>query len=284
MSLSDEQPRTRLVLPEEADDGFGPRRPRRPRWIGALAVVVVFGVVLGALAIVDHAGRTNQTASNGATTTARSSAAPSHAATHATSAPPTTVAATPYAGSTFPASSVYNVPVGYADTLAGAESAAVNYAVAYGSAPMAATSTRHAILAAIADPTILTTLQTQLDAAYAAFDQSLGLINGYAPTGYTLAMRTLPVGQKLTSDQPERVTVSVWVDVLSGLAGTNTKHPIGEQWETLAVTVHRTGGDWKWAGFAETDGPTPVNSSQTLSSNEALKSAIEQFGGLLYAP
>jgi hypothetical protein len=280
MSLSDEQPRTRLVLPDDEPD-FGPRRPRRPRWVGLVVVLAVFAVVIGALAIINRAGRTDK---NQASTTPTTTS--THPSSHPTTAPPaTTVSTTPFANTTFPTgtATVYDVPVGYADTLAGAESAAVNYAVVYGSAPMATTSSRHVILNAIADPAIAASLKTQLDTAYAAFDASLGIANG-TPAGMTLVMRTLPVGETVTANQPGRVTVGVWVDLLSGLSGSNTAHPVSEQWETLAVTVHRVDGDWKWAGFTETDGPTPVTTSQNFSSNEALKSAIQQFGGLRYAP
>lgn len=256
-----------------------------------MVVLAVFGVVIGALAIVNRAGRSGTPTAASGTGTAGSNAGSKSSggktSPHATTPPPppTTVATTPFAGTTFPSgtATVYDVPVGYADTLAGAESAAVNYAVVYGSAPMATTASRHTILDAIADPAIVASLKTQLDTAYTAFDASLGIANG-TPTGMTLVMRTLPVGETVTSDQPGRITVSVWVDLLSGLSGANTAHPVAEQWETLAVTVHRVDGDWKWAGFTETDGPTPVTTSQNFSSNEALKNAIQQFGGLRYAP
>jgi hypothetical protein len=60
------------------------------------------------------------------------------------------------------------VPVGYAKTQEGAQSAAVNYAVAYGSADMFVPERQHAIVAAIVERASRQDLSKELDQAFSA--------------------------------------------------------------------------------------------------------------------
>jgi hypothetical protein len=282
MSLNDERPHTRTRLPEEPEDGAG---PRRPRWFGFVSVVAVIGLLIGAIVIVEHAGSGHDatTGTSGSTDAAtdRAGTSPSYSVPPA----PTTVATTPIGSLPLPSGTADAVPVGYPHSTAGAEAAAINYAVAYGSPAMSRPGTRHALVTAIAASNVVKSLQAQLDTAYTLLNRALGLnAQGVPPKGQQLVMRMLPVGASVVSANASTAIVSVWADSLSGLSGAGSTHPVAEQWETLRITVAWNGDDWKWVAFSSTPGPTPVNSDQAPSSSQILQNAVDQFGGLRYAP
>ena len=93
----------------------------------------------------------------------------------------------------------------------------------------------------------------------------------------------MPVGVTLVKSSSKSTTVSVWVVTMSGLAGTGSTHPVTEEWWTVTVDLDWVDNDWKWFGFSETEGPTPLGGDQVPSGPQALQSAINQFGGLRYA-
>ena len=179
---------------------------------------------------------------------------------------------------------VAGVPVGYPDTRAGAEAAAANYAVAYGSAAMFRTQQRNAIVDAIADPNVTTALRAQLDQTFSAVLARFGLdADGNPPKGQTFVDRTLPAGVRLLSYTDTKAQVAVWTAGLVGLTGSGSTLPVAEAWNTATVTLHWVDGDWKWVAFTQTDGPTPISGMQAPSNADVIADAVRGFEGLPYA-
>lgn len=266
--------RTRVKLPPDPyrDDEPRPGRGRRPLILLAALVALV-----AAITIVNRS-----THHSGGSPTAGQSSAVSGSSNPAVN--PTGPVTSQFDGSGLPGNTADGVPIGYPHTARGAESAAANYVVAYASSAMINPTERHKLIDAIADPTIASDLQTQLDTAYTQVDNSLGLsADGVPPSGQTFVQRSAPVGVTLVKSSSNDATVSVWTVTLSGLAGQGSTHPVVENWSTITVTLRWTGGDWKWVSFASVDGPVPTSGQQVVSGGQDLQKAVNQFGGLRYA-
>ena len=266
--------RTRVKLPPDPyrDDEPRPGRGRRPLILLAALVALV-----AAITIVNRS-----THHSGGSPTAGQSSAVSGSSNPAVN--PTGPVTSQFDGSGLPGNTADGVPIGYPHTARGAESAAANYVVAYASSAMINSTERHKLIDAIADPTIASDLQTQLDTAYTQVDNSLGLsADGVPPSGQTFVQRSAPVGVTLVKSSTNDATVSVWTITLSGLAGQGSTHPVVENWSTITVTLRWTGGDWKWVSFASVDGPVPTSGQQVVSGGQDLQKAVNQFGGLRYA-
>jgi hypothetical protein len=175
------------------------------------------------------------------------------------------------------------IATGFPHTDEGAQSAAVNYAVALGSSDMYSDSARHSIVTTVADPSALTKLLGRFDPSYTAMSTKLGLQNGKGPSGLTFVSRTIPAGTKTDSYDGDHATVEVWTTGLIGLAGTGSTQPVTEYWQTSTLQLHWSNNDWKVLDATTKDGPTPVNGSQTISSAEDIAGAVSQFGGFRYA-
>lgn len=266
--------RTRVKLPP---DPYGEEPVRRPIRLRALAVLLVVGLLLAVATIINHRPQPAASQSPAASATG-STAAPS--AGPAGSALPTVVAAGTGAADQTTSG---GIPVGYADTSAGAEAAAANYVVACWSAPMVSSAARDTLINAIADPAIASQLQDQLNTLFTELKGAYGLsASGAAPPGQTFVERTIPVGVSLMSAGSKTSTVAVWVVTMSGLTGTNSSQPVTEGWATVTVTLNWTHKDWKWSSFTEVDGPTPLD-GETPSTPQAVQNALGEFGGLPYA-
>jgi hypothetical protein len=261
---------TRYAEPALQTEAFADLAQRRGRVRRRLVVLGLCIAVLGVAALV---GRAHQPAAQAET--------PDPSATSASS-----VAPSPAAQPTVPPraeGAVAGVPVGYPRTRAGAESAAVNYAVAYGSAAMFVPAQRHAIVAAIAAPQVARALQAQLDATFGAVSAGFGLDSaGQPPDGVQLVVRTLPVGARTVSFTNDKAVAEVWTAGLVGLAGQASTKPVTEAWSTITVSVVWTGGDWRWESFTQRDGPTPVAGYQPPSGAEAIAAAANDFTGFRY--
>lgn len=295
--ITDEQPRTRVQLP---DDPYGIPLARRTHWLAGISALAVVALLITALVLTSRNGAHRSGAgpsagtggasggTAGATGLAGSAVSPG---TGGTAAPATggsepAAAQTPEPASGLPPTdrSVLGVPVGYPHTRSGAESAATNYAVAYGSAAMFQRGARHRIIRAIADPDQLSTLQAQLDTSFASLTTAFGLdAAGDAPRGQVFVYRTLPVGTYLASYHGDTASVEVWTNGLVGLAGGSTSKPVVEAWNTVTVNLRWTDGDWRWVSFSQRDGPTPVSGVQAVSSADEIAAAAKKFGGLRYA-
>ncbi|MBS2962285.1 hypothetical protein KGA66_04455 [Actinocrinis puniceicyclus] len=268
--------RTRVKLPPDPyrDDEPRPGRARRP-----LILLVALAALVTVITIVNRS--THQ--SGGPAAAGQSAPSAGSSDTNA-AAGATGPVATPFQNSGLPANTADGVPIGYPHTAKGAESAAANYVVAYSSSEMVTPSARHRLIDAIADPAIASSLQSQLDTAYTQVASSLGLsADGVAPAGQTFVQRSAPVGVTLVNSSGQSATVSVWAVTIAGLAGAGSTHPVAEDWSTITVTLHWTGGDWKWVSFSAADGPVPAGGQQTVSGSKDLQKAVSQFGGLRYA-
>jgi hypothetical protein len=174
------------------------------------------------------------------------------------------------------------IATGFPHTSEGAQSAAVNYAVALGSADMYSATKRHAIVSTVADPSVANKLNARFDPSYTVLGGKFGLKDGQAQSGLTFVSRTVPVGTKTDSYDSNTAIIEVWTTGLIGLAGTGSSSPVTEFWQTSTVHLEWS-GDWKVTDVSAKDGPTPISGSQTASSAQDIVGAVTQFGGFRYA-
>jgi hypothetical protein len=259
MSLTDDQPHTRVRLPGE------PRQPApapRPPWFTGLTVLAVITLVIVAVAFANRGGSAPLPGKGGTS--------------HGKDTVP--------GGARPPQTTRSGIAVGFARTQSGAASAAANYVVALGSAQMFRTASRHQIVVAIADPAIAAQLREQFNRSYTATLATFGLdTEGNPPRGQTFVSRALPVGTAVVSYSDDRAVVDVWSAGIIGLAGEKSTKPVTEAWSTTTVTLRWVDGDWKWAGSTHREGPTPVSGLQAASSAEDIARATARFGELRYA-
>ena len=263
MSVPDDQPHTRTRYPAgEQTPELPARRPLRT----LTAVLVVVVVLVGLVAVLNRtSGSPTGSASTGGTS--GDGAGKSTAAT-----------------GTQPVTSTRNgIAVGFPHTAEGAQSAAVNYAVALGSAEMYTADSRRNIVTTVADPSAVSRLLGRFDPSYTALGTRLGLTDGKAKNGLQFVSRTVPVGTKADGYSTDQATIEVWTTGLIGLAGTNSTSPVTEYWQTSTLQLHWLNNDWKVVDATTKDGPTPVSGSQVASSAEDIAGAVTQFGGFRYA-
>jgi hypothetical protein len=270
VSVPDDQPHTRTRYPAgDQPPDPAPRRPLRT----LLAVVVVAAVLIGAVAVLNRTSGapTPSAASNSNDGTGTDTGA--GAGTSGTSATGTQPVTTTQNG----------IAVGFPHTSEGAQSAAVNYAVALGSADMYSPTSRKSIVTTVADPSAASRLLARFDPSYTTLGTKLGLQNGKAQNGLTFISRTVPVGTKADNFSPTRATIEVWTTGLIGIAGQSSTSPVTAYWQTSTMQLHWSNNDWKVVDVSTKDGPTPVNGSQVASSAQDIAGAVTQFGGFRYA-
>ncbi|MDH6112210.1 hypothetical protein P3T36_003620 [Kitasatospora sp. MAP12-15] len=276
MPLPDDQPHTRTRLPVgEQSSPQPPSRQTRPLRT-LLTVLVVVALLVLAISIANR-GKTVPGAGTG---TSGDSSAQGGSGGRPGAAPPTAPSGDQ------PVTATSNgIGVGYPHTEQGAQSAAANYAVALGGADMFRADGRHAILAAIADPSAVATLQSRLDQALTP-DALAGYgldPQGRAPSGLTFVSRATPVGTKTSGYTADSTQAMVWCVGLGGLAGTSSTKPVTANWYTVTLTLHWTGNDWKLTDFNRQSGPAPVPADQQAANAEEITGAVQQFGGFRYA-
>jgi hypothetical protein len=254
VTLQDERPRTRLLLPDAPPAAHRHDGPRRRSTIVA-GVVVCAVMALGVAS--EWLGGSHR----------RGTTAPPAAQPEPQGAVPA-----PAAGSAYP------------NSRDGAQSAAANYVVQLGGAEMFDTERRRDVVRRIADPAVEPALQQQFDTAFAAVLSNFGLDDrGRPPRGLTLVSRALPVGVRIVDYSDSSARVAVWTTGIIGLAGATSTRPVAEAWSTTTVTLRWTGSDWKWVSFTQQDGPTPISGLQPPSSAREVADAVATFGELHYA-
>ncbi|MEY9962759.1 hypothetical protein ABIA33_000785 [Streptacidiphilus sp. MAP12-16] len=268
MSVPDDQPHTRTRYPagEQPPEATG-RRPLRTlaAVLGAVLVLVI------AVAILNRtSGSPTPTAGTGGGGAVAGTSGDGGGATAPTGTQPVTTTQN-------------GIATGFPRTREGAQSAAVNYAVALGSSDMYAAASRHTIVTTVADPSATARLLGRFDPSYTALANKLGLKDGQGQNGLTFVSRTIPVGTKTDAFSSDQSTIEVWSNSIGGLAGQGSTSPVSEYWSTLTLTLHWVSGDWKVSDFAQIDGPTPVSGSQSASSADAISNAVKSFGGFRYA-
>jgi hypothetical protein len=281
MALTDESPHTRLLRNSQAtpESRSGWRRHGAAL---ALFVLLILGGAYVGLVGPGRGGAPPDTSQGEAAAQEVPSTGSSAASTQAepdVRATPTT-AALPGGATALRA----GVPVGYPKTEEGAQSAAVNYAVAYGSADMFVPERRHAIVTTIVERARRQDLLRELDQAFSAVGKGYQLDeSGQAPAGLTFVSRTAPVGVRLVAFGGGNATVEVWTAGIVGLAGEGSPTPVTEAWATATVQLHWSDKDWKWVSFTQRDGPVPVSGLQTASSAADVGAGVKDFAELRYA-
>jgi hypothetical protein len=271
MALTDESPHTHLLR------NSGSPNARRSRWRRYAPALVLFGMLSVGGAYFGLSGVAGDGSSAGP-------AAPG-AGPRTSSKPSAASRAAPVSSLGGEATRIRSgIPVGYPKTREGAESAAVNYAVAYGSAEMFDPARRREIVTAIVYGKLSDDLLKQLDEAFSAAGRRYQLDEtGRAPAGFTFVSRTAPIGVKLTAYGGGNATVEVWTAGIVGLAGENSPIPVTEAWATATVELWWSRGDWKWVSFTQRDGPVPVGGMQPSSSGADVAAAVQDFAELRYA-
>jgi hypothetical protein len=91
-----------------------------------------------------------------------------------------------------------------------------------------------------------------------------------------LVSRLVPVGYKVVSYGSGRARIAVWGTSLSGVAGPFSNVPVVTDWATDTVDLVWD-GDWRWAGFVESSGPTPVGTVNPPSPWSDVADAVTGF-------
>ncbi|MGF1427809.1 hypothetical protein [Kitasatospora sp. LaBMicrA B282] len=267
MPLSDDQPHTRTRLPVgEQPSPYPAGRQPRPL-LKLLTVLVVVALLVIAISIANR---------NKPTPGSSHGAAPP---------PPGSSSATAPTG-TQPVSTTSNgIATGYPDTEQGAQSAAANYAVALGGTDMFRADGRRTVLATIADPAVADALRTRLDQAMTPDVLAAYGLNaqGQPPAGLSFVSRAVPIGTHTDGYSADTTKAEVWCVGLGGLAGTSSTKPVTENWYTLTLNLHWTGGDWKLTDFTRQNGPAPIPADQQAAGADEITGAVQQFGGFRYA-
>ncbi|QLJ05848.1 hypothetical protein HZZ00_35715 [Streptomyces sp. NEAU-sy36] len=258
---------TRTRLPDNDPYGGAPRRPTRSPSRGLITVV---GVVVLLIAAIAFANRGDHSSADSSTT---KGAQPSTAPTDATGTRPV-------------GTKTRGIPSGFAHTEQGAQSAAVNYAVALGSADMFNTARRHEIVNTVYAPDVAAARLSATDSAYSSpeFLANVGLAkDGSAPAGQLFVSRVIPAGTKVVAAEPDKTTVQVWYTTLFGLSGNASKNPVTESWYTATYVLKWVDNDWKISSDQQKDGPVPVGRDQRASTADDMTKAVEEYGGFTYA-
>ena len=261
---------TRTRLPDGAGDIYGgARRTGRSSTRGLITVVAVVVLLIAAIAIANRSGG----GGSGATDSRAGDHAPKAAATAPTGRQPVTTKKD-------------GIPAGFAHDEQGAQSAAANYAVVFGSAEMFDTEQRHRIVDTVYAPDVAARRQAELDNAYSneEFLSNIGLDkDGKAPAGQTFVSRTIPVGSKTLSFDGNSARIAVWYTSLFGLSGSASTNPVSESWYTTTFELTWVDNDWKVTDFQQKDGPVPVGRDQRASTADEMTKAVEEYGGFTYA-
>ncbi|MFG2771788.1 hypothetical protein [Streptomyces sp. NPDC048350] len=263
------QTRTRLPEGGSGDPYDDTRRPPARSSRSLITVVGVVVLLIAAIAFANRGGGEGDTDNTSGTSPTSDNRNP----TSATGVRPVT-------------GKNGQIPTGFAHDEQGAQSAAVNFSVALGSADMFNTARRNEIVNAVYAPAVADARRNDLDKAYSdkGFLTRIGLqADGTAPNGLTFISRAIPVGSKIESYSNDRATVAVWYSSLFGLAGEGSQNPVSESWYTTTYRLEWVGGDWKVAAFDQKEGPVPVGRDQAASSAQEMADAVHQFGGFTYA-
>ncbi|MCX4675468.1 hypothetical protein OG413_09060 [Streptomyces sp. NBC_01433] len=259
---------TRTRLPDGDTATPHARRPAR----SSRSLVTVVGIVVLLIAAIAFANRGGGNSDDEATGNGKKPGAAGPAPTEATGTKPVQ-------------GKNGTIASGFAHDEQGAQSAAANYAVALGSAEMFDAEARQGILQATHDPSVVGSLQTDLDRAYSPdFYKNVGLNeDGSTPAGLTFVSRTVPVGTKVIARSADTATVEVWCTGLVGMAGQGSTKPVAETWFTISEKLKWVEGDWKIESSTQAEGPTPVSGDNRASTADDIAGAVEGYGGFTYA-
>jgi hypothetical protein len=174
-------------------------------------------------------------------------------------------------GAAGPRRVVDGVPVGYADSQAGAVAAAVNYELARSQPAFITDETvRHAVLTQIMASSALQAEITSDDSSANGAMRALGLTPaGQGSGGSTWVEHSAPLGIQATSYSPQVATINVWMAEIAGIVGDPTSVlPPSGSYTTYVLTLTWQHGDWRIASIASQPGPVPNPSSNQSPSSQ----------------
>lgn len=238
----------------------------RGRWIvGAVVVVALVGAA-GMFGVFGSSVHTAQP----------QSPAPAKAATPKAAAAAPSTANVPAAGGA--SKVVAGVPVGYKHTVFGAISASTNYLVAFSQPRMFKPSSLQAAVSQLSDPSdtndLLASLQPGMNQAAEAL--RVDPATGQSSMG-RLVSRAIPVGYRVVHYDGDSARIAVWLNGLEGAAGGSSTMPVVSSWVTDTVDLRWSHGDWKWSGFVQSQGPTPVGTVNAPSDWQDIADAATSF-------
>jgi hypothetical protein len=197
------------------------------------------------------------------------------AASPASSAAPSTANVPAAAGAS---RIVAGVPVGYKRTVFGAISASTNYLVAFSQPRMFNPSSLQAAVTQLSDPSDISELLASLQPG---MNQAADALKVDPATGQSsmgqLVSRAIPVGYRVVHYDGDTARVAVWLNGLEGAAGATSTMPVVSSWMTDTVDLRWTHGDWKWSGFVQSQGPTPVGTVNAPSDWQDIADAATSF-------
>jgi len=212
----------------------------RPRWHAPVAVLVAVGLLAGAFAI------------------GHFTAGGRHTRTEPVNAGP----------GPGPARTVNGIPMGYADSEAGAIAFATNWVAANGTLPLFEPQVRRQFEQLTMVPGMGAVWERQLREIFAG-----GGVRGATALN-------APLGYQVLGFAPDAARIAVWFVTASGNAST-----IGTDFATAGIWVVWQGDDWKLSAFEVANGPVlPPPQDESPSPGGYLVSQIGQVGRLRYAP
>jgi hypothetical protein len=156
------------------------------------------------------------------------------------------------------------IPVGYADTRAGATAAATGYVIALGGRSGVDPALRSAALAAVTDVNAAPEVAARLVDREGA-DDATGLVSAWT-SRQPLVARVLPLTAQVTSFTPDSAVVTVWT---LAVLGTQRMGQVTAGWSTERLSLLWQ-GDWKIRDWTSSGGPTPATYQPTTALPEFL--------------
>ncbi len=157
-----------------------------------------------------------------------------------------------------------DVPVGYAQTRAGAVAAATNYSVVLAGPPVLEPARYRTAERVIASPSAQAQVRAEGERAITVVDGSTRAVTE-SQRGVRVVVRYTPIAYRVTAYDPRRATVSIW-----GLWLVGEQSLLGptETWSTRTIVLEWTGGDWRLTESSTTPGPTPQPGRQPATTSE----------------
>jgi hypothetical protein len=156
------------------------------------------------------------------------------------------------------------IPVGYADTRAGASAAATGYAIALGGRRGVDPELRPAALAAVTDVNAAPAVAARL-VDRAGADDATGLLSAWR-SGQPLVARVLPLTVQVMSFTSSSAEVTVWT---LAVLGTQRMGQVTAGWSTERLSLVWQ-GDWKIRDWTSSGGPVPATYQPTTGLAEFL--------------
>lgn len=171
------------------------------------------------------------------------------------------------------------VPVGYQQTIEGAQAAALRYVAVLGG-PLMLDSTRRDLALAAASRDGQPTPDIVARWASRPNVERVTGVQEALRSGSPLVAAAAPVMSRVTAYAEGTATVAVWA---TAVLGTERLGTLDQSWSTETVTL-RWAGDWKLAAYESTPGPVPALRQAVTPLTEALSATAGMAGTFDAAP